>query len=445
MGRLFGTNGVRGIFGKDFTLDMVYHLTLAMAEYFGEGPILVGRDGRHTSDMVSKVVCSTLNYAGLDTADAGLVPTPCLEYSVKSLDYTGGIMVTASHNPPEYNGLKPVASDGVEISRSDECIIEENYFNPTNKRRGPKFGSCTREDRAISTYVGGIQSHVDAQTIRKKRYTVVLDMGNGAQAVTAPLLCKSLNCNVVAIHDTIHGDFPGRGSEPTPENLQNLSDTVKKNNADIGVAFDGDGDRSIICDENGSILTGDRSALFLLNYILKKQPNSTIITCLNSAHTVDRLAEQYDSNVIRTKVGSVEVSRRMVDVGAPVGFEENGGFMFGHHHQVRDGLMTLALALSALASTDNTISESVFKLPSSFTTKDKIHCKPEQSARILDKLYDMHPDADRTDGIKITLGTSTWVMVRPSGTEPLVRIYAEAPSLMELDQLVSKYLNIIKS
>lgn len=443
MGKLFGTNGVRGVFGHDLTLNVVHDLTLAMARYFGQGPILVGRDGRHTSDMISRVVRSTLNYAGLDTAYAGLVPTPCLEYCVKNLKYAGGIMVTASHNPPEYNGLKPVASDGVEISRDDECIIEDNYFNSANKKGGPKFGSDIQENRTISTYVGGILDHVDVNAVRMKNYKVVLDMGNGAQAVTAPLLCKSLNCDIVAIHDTIHGDFPGRGSEPTPENLQDLSNAVKRNNANIGVAFDGDGDRSIICDENGSILAGDRSALFLLNYILKKQ--STIVTCLNSTHAVEILAEQYDSKVIRTRVGSVEVSRRMIDVGALAGFEENGGFMFGHHNQVRDGLMTLALALSVLASSNNTMSENVSKLPPSFTTKDKVYCTPEQSAKILDKLFHMHPDADRTDGIKITLGPSTWIMVRPSGTEPLVRIYAEAPSLAELNQLISKYLHIIKS
>lgn len=445
MGKLFGTNGVRGVFGEDFTLDMVHDLTLAMAKYFGRGPILVGRDGRHTSDMVSKVVRSTLNYAGLDTADAGLVPTPCLEYCVKHLKYAGGVMVTASHNPPEYNGLKPVASDGVEVSRHDEHIIEENYFNSADRRSGPKFGTDIPEDRAISTYVSGILNHLDTDAIRQKNYTVVLDMGNGAQAVTAPLLCKSLNCNIISIHDTIHGDFPGRGSEPTPENLQDLSYTVKRNNADIGVAFDGDGDRSIMCDENGSILTGDRSALFLLDYILQRQPNSTVVTCLNSAHVVETLTEQYDSNVIRTRVGSVEVSRRMVDVGALVGFEENGGFMFGAHNQVRDGLMTLSLALSALASSNNTMSANISKLPLSFTTKEKVHCTPEESTQILEKLHNMHPEANSTDGIKITLKPDTWIMVRPSGTEPLVRIYAEAPSSTELDSIISKYLHVIKS
>ena len=443
MGRLFGTNGVRGVFGEDFTLDFVHDLTLAMAKYFGRGPILVGRDGRHTSDIVSRVVRSTLNYAGLDAADAGLVPTPCLEYCVRQLNYAGGIMITASHNPPEYNGLKPVAPDGVEISRHDETVIEKNYFTSKSKKGAAQFGTGTTEPRSVSTYLDGILSHIDADAIRQQNYTVALDLGNGAQAVTAPLLCKSLNCNILPINDTIHGDFPGRGSEPTPQNLQVLSDTVKNSGANIGIAFDGDGDRSIICDETGSILTGDRSALFLIRHILQNRPNSTIVTCLNSSHTVETVAQQYKANVIRTKVGSVEVSRRMVDVNALVGFEENGGFMFGRHNQVRDGLMTLALALSALSSSNKTISEIVSALPPSFTAKDKIPCTPKQYNQILSELQRVHPKADTADGIKIILGSSKWVMVRPSGTEPLIRIYAEAPSVADLDPLMSKYMNLV--
>lgn len=443
MGKLFGTNGVRGVFGKDFTLEVVHDLTLAIAKHLARGPILVGYDGRDTSKIVAKAACSALNYSGLDCCDAGLVPTPCLEYCVQQLGYAGGMMITASHNPPEYNGIKPVAPDGVEISREDEDVIE-GYYRNKERVRAARWGSTTPEPRAVETYVAGVLSRVNAEAIARRNYTVVLDIGNGAQAVSAPPLCQRLNCNVILLNDTIDGRFPGRGSEPTPDNLSGLSDAVLRNKADMGIAFDGDGDRSIICDEKGSILTGDRSALALVRYLLKENPGSTVVTCLNSGHAIEGLAESYGSRVVRTRVGSVEVSRRMVSSGALVGFEENGGFMYGRHNQVRDGLMTLALALSVLASSGNTMSENISSLPASFTTKDKIRCTPAQASQVIEALYRASPDSDTTDGIKISLGPSKWVMIRPSGTEPIIRIYAEAPSAHALNALISEYVDRAK-
>lgn len=443
MGRLFGTNGVRGVFGKDFTLELVHDLTLAIARHFARGPILVGYDGRDTSRIVAKAVCSALNYSGLDCGDAGLVPTPCLEYCVPKLGYAGGMMITASHNPPEYNGIKPVAPDGVEISREEEDIIE-GYYRNKESISAERWGSTAPEPRAVETYVAGVLSQVDAVAIARHNYTVVLDAGNGAQAVTAPLLCRRLNCNAILLNETIDGRFPGRGSEPTPDNLSELSDAVVRNKADVGMAFDGDGDRSIICDERGTILTGDRSALVLVRYLLTDNPGSTVVTCLNSGHAIEGLAEEYGSPVVRTRVGSVEVSRRMVSSGALAGFEENGGFMYGRHNQVRDGLMTLALALSVLESSGNAMSENVSSLPASFTTKAKVRCTPSQASKVIEALYRARPDSDTTDGIKTSLGPSKWVMIRPSGTEPIIRIYAEAPSARDLDALISEYTDKVR-
>jgi len=168
MGKLFGTNGVRGVFSEDFTLEFVHDLVLAISTYFKEGTILVGYDGRYSSNVISKIVCSTLNSAGLDCHLAGLVPTPCLEFATKTLGYNGGIMITASHNPPEYNGIKPVASDGVEISREDEKIIEEIFFKKNWKQNSSTFGSTIDNDRAIQTYLDGIKSQVDVSKIKSQ-------------------------------------------------------------------------------------------------------------------------------------------------------------------------------------------------------------------------------------------------------------------------------------
>jgi phosphomannomutase/phosphoglucomutase len=445
MAKFFGTNGIRGVFKEDFSLEFVNDMTLAIATYFKEGPILVGYDGRDSSPIITKTICSALNYCGIDCNNAGLVPTPCLEYAVKKLGYNGGIMITASHNPPQYNGIKPAAKDGVEIPREDELIIEDIYLKKNWIKNPPKWGVTGTEERAIEVYVQGILSHINSEKIKSKKFKVVLDLGNGAQAVSAPIFCKSLECEIFLINEKIDGSFPGRGSEPTPQNLQVLSKVVQENNADLGIAFDGDGDRSIFCDNKGKILTGDKSALVLTKHILQKNPESTVVTCLNSGSNIENIASEFNSKVIRTKVGSVEVSRKMVPIDALIGFEENGGFMFGPHNQVRDGCMTLALMLDLLASSEESLSQKVNALPPSFTTKDKVNCSSEDAKKLIHSLKEEFPNSDTTDGIKISNNPKNWVMIRPSGTEPIIRIYGESESQEKLDSLMSEYLQKAKS
>jgi phosphomannomutase / phosphoglucomutase len=444
MKKLFGTNGVRGVFSEDFTLEFVNDLVMSFATYFKKGKILVGYDGRHSSPIVAKIVSSALNYSGLDCYMAGLVPTPCLEYATKKLGYDGGLMITASHNPPQYNGIKLVAFDGVEISREDEQKIEQ-IFNEKNWNTVGTFGKTFEENNVISTYIDGIVSLLGIDMIRDKKFKVCLDLGNGAQSITAKKLCEKLGCDVNTINETIDGDFPGRGSEPTPQNLNELSKLVVDTNSDFGIAFDGDGDRSIFCDENGKILTGDSSALLLCDYLLKQYPNSQVVTCLNSGKTIEKIVEKSDSWVVRTKVGSVEVSRRMVNDNALIGYEENGGFMFGKHNHVRDGGMTLALMLDLLSKSKSNLSENIKNLPASFTTKTKIECSLEQSKNVIDQLSKEFPDSDTSDGIKINVDENNWVMIRPSGTEPIIRIYGESNSQQNLDSLISNFVTKTKS
>ena len=444
MKKLFGTNGVRGVFSEDFTLEFVNDLVMSLAAHFKQGKILVGYDGRHSSPIVAKVVSSALNYSGLDCYMAGLVPTPCLEYATKKLGYDGGLMITASHNPPQYNGIKPVASDGVEISREDERKIEQ-IFDEKNWIKASTFGKSFEETNVISTYIDGIISLIDIDSIKAKKFKVCLDLGNGAQAVTAKKLCENLDCDVHTINEEINGDFPGRGSEPTPQNLDELSKLVVDTNSNFGIAFDGDGDRSIFCDETGKILTGDSSALLLCDYLLQQYPNSQVVTCLNSGNIIENIVEKTNSHVVRTKVGSVEVSRRMVNDDALVGYEENGGFMFGNHNHVRDGAMTLALMLDLLSKSQSHLSQNIKNLPPSFTTKTKIECSLEKSKIVISELLKEFPDSNTSDGIKIQVDKDNWVMIRPSGTEPIIRIYGESNSQQNLDSLISNFVEKTKS
>jgi phosphomannomutase/phosphoglucomutase len=445
MGKLFGTNGIRGVFGKELTLDLALDVSYALATYFHDKPVLVGYDGRHSSPIVSKVVKAGMNALGVDVANAGLVPTPCLQFCVKTLGYKGGAMITASHNPPEYNGIKAMANDGVELSREDELKVEEIYFNKNFKRLDHKIGSDIDEHRAIESYINGIKSLVNIDLIRAKKLAVVLDLGNGVQAVTAPKLMEELGCKVITINSQIDGSFPGRGSEPTPDNLGMLSNTIKENSADLGIAFDGDGDRTIFCDEKGNVYGGDKSGAVLTEHVLSKNEKGEVVTPINSSTLIDIIANKHNSTVTRTKVGSVEVSREMVKSGALVGLEENGGFMYGRHIAVRDGAMTSALMLELIADRGKGLSQIIDELPKFHQYKAKFRCTKEQSSRVVEHLLaNARGKVETLDGVKIWIDDSSWVMVRQSGTEPVMRLYAESSDSRLLSEIVDNYSKQIR-
>ncbi|MEM4400620.1 MAG: phosphoglucosamine mutase [Candidatus Nitrosocaldus sp.] len=449
MRRLFGTNGVRGVFGKDLTLDLALRLSYALATYYREGPLLLAYDGRYSSPLIADVVKAGLNTMGIDVHDAGLVPTPCLQYCTKRLGYRGGVMITASHNPPEYNGIKVMASDGVEIAREDEFMIEEIYFS--NKFMQSKgIGRDERLNNAVDIYLQGITSLVDVDRIRGKGLKVVVDLGNGAQAVAASRLLNMLGCKVVALNERIDGSFPGRGSEPTVDNLGELTTRVKDSSADLGVAYDGDGDRSIFCDEQGNIYTGDRSGALLVEHVLAKEVqgvgvNVNVVTPVNSSMLIDIVATKYGAKVIKTRVGSVEVSREMVRASALVGLEENGGFMYAKHIPVRDGAMSTALMLEALASRGEPLSRIMSSYKRFYQYKTKFPCSREQASRVIDALRDKSLRVESIDGVKIWVDDESWIMVRQSGTEPIMRLYAESSDEQRLRSMVDSYMRMIMS
>src|ERR671933_2672313 len=196
---LFGTNGIRGIFGKDLTIDSIVDVCYSLGTYFKEGPIVIGYDGRNSSPTISKLVRSAINSAGLEVGNAGLVPTPCLQYATKRAGYNGGIMITASHNPPEYNGIKPTANDGVEISREDDLKVEDIYYSKRfSKVDG--FGRDFINESIIDSYIETVLSLVNVEKIRQRKFTVAMDIGNGAQARVAPVLLNKLGCKVITIN-----------------------------------------------------------------------------------------------------------------------------------------------------------------------------------------------------------------------------------------------------
>ena len=453
--RLFGTNGVRGIYGRELTLPFVIDLTYSLATYFNTGPIVVGFDGRNSSPLLSNIVSAVLNAGGLDVMMAGQIPTPCLQFAAKAKKFRGGIMITASHNPPEYNGIKPCANDGVEISREDERRVEEIFYN----RQFSKTDQTNKtlfDQNIVNEYMDKVLSLIDVEKIKSRSFKVVMDLGNGVQTLVAPYLLKKLGCQVFTINSNIDGNFPGRGPEPTTDNLISLSNMVRDLHADFGVAYDGDGDRSLFCDEKGIIHPGDKTAAVLVKYLINEKHNGAEIICpINTTLNVQLVADEGNSNIVYTKVGSVEVSREMIKRNALIGLEENGGFMYGKLNQVRDGAMTTGLVLDMLAnssaankSTITQFSDFIGSLKKIAQFKTKFKCSSKEVANTVVRKCLEHGSPkkiEKLDGAKIWIDDESWIMVRPSGTEPLIRMYGESISQTLLDSKVREYTRIIES
>jgi phosphomannomutase / phosphoglucomutase len=446
--RLFGTNGVRFVPGVSHDLDFAIGIAEAIGTYFGKGELLVGMDGRLSSPALSNAVISGLLSSGMDVAEAGLVPTPALDYGVKTMGFKGGVMITASHNPPQYNGIKVAGPEGVEVPRLDEQRIEKIYYDKTQNLADWKSVGVTRQEPSVvRNYIRGILSRVNSKMISERKFTIVLDIGNGAQAVAAPYLVEALGCKVVTLNSVVDGSFPGRGPEPTPATLGDLSSAVRSVGADLGVAYDGDGDRSIFCQEDGQILWGDQSSCLLGDYLLEKNPGATVVTSVASSQAIETVAKKHGAKVLRTKVGSVDISRTIIERNALFGFEENGGCIYQPHVAVRDGGMTTALMLECLAARGMSFSRAFsFSVPRFYQAKTKVEISGKKSEPIMKAVERLGKgEVERVDGLKIWADDRSWVLVRASGTEPIVRIFAESDSQEKADQLVKRFTKAVKT
>lgn len=446
--RLFGTNGIRFIPGVTHDLDFVIRIAEAIGTFYGREEVLLGHDGRVSSPALANAAISGLMSAGTNVAEAGLVPTPALQYAIKTMGYKGGVMVTASHNPPEYNGLKVCYQDGIELGRLDQQRIEKIYKDGSqNKADWRTVGSARPDPLVIRNYVGGILNRIDRALIDERKFLVVMDLGNGAQQEAAPSLLEELDTKFTTINAVVDGTFPGRGPEPSPSLLNDLATVVKAVNADLGVAYDGDGDRAIFCDEQGQVHWGDETGCLLADYVLEKQKGGSVVTPVSSTQAIDLIANKRGAKVHRTRVGSIDLSRIMVETNSVFGFEENGGGAYSPHLPVRDGAMTTALMLECLASRGMSLSRALaFSVPKFFRTKTKVGVPKDKQAnvmRAITKLVQGH--VDTLDGLKFWPDERSWVLIRPSGTEPAIRIFTESDGRARAESLQKKFVRAVKA
>ena len=444
--RLFGTNGIRGLANVELTPEFALKIAQAIGTFFEAGRVAVGCDGRTSSPMLKSAVVSGLTSAGCKVYDAGMVPTPALQYAVKAYGMDGGVMITASHNPPEYNGIKVMASDGVELPRELEVEVERIFFEGGFKPAGwSSVGRVLRLPGVLEAYAEAVLRHVDREAIGSAGFKVVLDPGNGVSALIYPSIVGRLGCRVVAINSNVDGRFPGRPPEPRPENLTALSSTVRFEGADLGVAYDGDGDRAIFSDERGVVHWGDRSFALVEKHFLSENPGELVVTPVSSSKVVEDVASEYGGRVVWTRVGSVTVSRTMLKLGAKLGGEENGGVFYGPHQPVRDGAMTTALILEIMAEERRSLSELLNELPRYHQLKDKVPCPEELKKPVLEEIRRRVSGArvETLDGVKVWFEDGSWILVRPSGTEPIYRLYAEASTEERVSELVEEFKQLV--
>ena len=440
--RLFGTNGIRGIVNEELTAEMAIKIGSSTGTFFKHAKLLVGYDARTSGPMLAKAVIAGLNASGCDVLFAGMAPTPTLQYAVKNRKLDGAVIITASHNPPEYNGIKVIWSDGIELSRDQEIKIENIFFEDKMVyTRWDKLGKTNEIVGIIDEYIGAIKKLVDAARITKKHYHIVVDAANSVGNLTGPRLLRELGCRVTTINGNIDGTFPGRLPEPRPENLEDLALTVRAKSADLGIAYDGDADRSVFVDEHGEIHWGDKTFALVEKQFLRENSNEKIVTPISSSTLIKDIADKYHGEIVWTKVGSVTVSQTMKKIKAKLGGEENGGIFYGPHQSVRDGAMATALILDTMAKTGEKLSKLLGELPKYFIEKGKIDCKEEIKQKVLEKLVEQTHDLNTStiDGVKIWFRDKSAILIRPSGTESVYRLYAQAKTREKAAQLFNEY------
>ncbi len=445
--RLFGTNGVRGVFGESMTPHLVHKLGVAIGVYYGTGSTgIVGSDYRQTSDCLKASLVSGLTSAGADVLDIGYLPTPGVQYVTKISDVEFGVVITASHNPPEFNGIKLIHNDGVEVPRPIEVNVENHVAGQAHGTVSwGRVGRVHYSGSGVSSYVRGMLKHIDVDRVKSAGLTAVVDTGNSVGALVTPILLSKLGVRVISVNGNLDGRFPGRPSEPTPSNLGLMSEVARDNGADFGVAHDGDADRAIFCTSSGEFQYGDRTVALIARWWFERDSQRRIVTPVSSSTLIEDIASEYDAEIIWTEVGSIRVSRKMLETGTKLGGEENGGVFFGPHQPVRDGAMAAALMVQILSETNQGIEELLNSLPNYYQFKDKVSCPSPLKERIVALVKDHYSDheIDETDGLKVRKPDG-WILIRKSGTEPIIRCFSEAKNETHANQYGETAINLIK-
>lgn len=438
---MISVSGIRGIVGKGLNPEVISKYAAAFGTWANGGTIVIGRDSRVSGELVKTATIAGLLATGCKIIEIGVVPTPTVEIAIKNLNAHGGIAITASHNPVEWNALKLIGPNGyfLTTSQMDE-VLELAQLNNIAYVEWDRLGKVQYYDFAIQNHIDKILelSFINVEALRKRKYKVVVDCVNGAGGVIAPKLLKELGCDVVVINEEAHGIFP-RNPEPTADNLIALEQAVQYHKADIGFAVDPDVDRLAVVSNEGKAI-GEECTLALVTDFVLTHKKGPVVVNASTTMAIDEIAAKHHVKCHRTKIGEIHVSTKMKEVHAVIGGEGNGGVILPDIHHGRDALTGMALILQYMLENKRSVLESVKLLPSYVMKKDKIDLHKIDTSKVFDKVIKDYSNEkiDLTDGIKIVFKES-WVHFRKSNTEPIVRIIAEAKSKKELEKLFMSF------
>lgn len=443
--RILSISGLRGVIGDGLDPLFLTEFALAIGTLANGGTVVLSRDGRSTGEMVRHAVISGLIATGCRVLDAGIATTPTCGVLVRHHNAAAGLQITASHNPIQWNGLKPFSNAGAvfNATQGEELlhILNTKSFNLVSWER---LGTVAVLENAAAPHVERVLSLVDVAAIRARRFKVILDCNHGSGGVAAPDFLRQLGCEVTVLGGTPDGHFE-HVPEPIEQNLTGLCEVVKQSHADVGFAEDPDADRLAIVDETGRYIGEELTLALCADFVLATRKGPFVVNGSTSRVTAD-IAAKHGCMFLRSHVGEANVVTKMNDVGAVFGGEGNGGVIDPEVGFVRDSFASMAYVLNGLAANANrTLSQWADSLPQYTIVKDKLECPREHVVAACSALLTEFSDATATEGDGLRLDwPDRWVQVRASNTEPIIRIIAEAPSSDTARKLCSQAIEVVK-
>lgn len=431
-------SGIRGVVGRDLTPVDVLGYAAKFGRFCKKGRVAIGRDTRPTGETLKHAVISGLLATGCDVVDLGVLPTPSILLSVKELGCRGGVVITASHNPMEWNGLKLINSEGIFLGSEEVELMEAESESWTG----------WQEQKGVVEDKNGLERHLqkilsldylDLEGFRKRRFRVVIDTCNGAAYLAAPELLRQLGCEVTAIHCQPNPPFP-RPPEPKPAGLKVLQRALVESDGDIGFATDPDADRLCIISRS-ELALGEEYTLALSAELVLSKKRGKVVTNVSTSRLVDWITKRHGGEVVRTRIGEAHLVRAMSKHSAVIGGEGNGGVILPEVHSTRDSLTAMALILQLLLERNESVDEIIGSFPPLKMIKEKAKISGELNRSELLNRFS-NAEVDETDGLLFSYSDS-WVSIRRSGTEPIVRIIAEGPTEEKASQLIGEAKEIL--
>jgi phosphoglucosamine mutase len=443
--RLFGTSGIRGVVGTELSSGLCRRVGLAIgATLLPASTVCIATDTRISRDVIKEAVCAGLLSSGIDVVDLGILPTPALAALTRELGFATGIMVTASHNPPEFNGIKLFAGNSMGYSQTQEMAIERNYSE--QRFRQGKQGAFRRVGNTKKEYLAFIRGKLVPLGLNHE-LRIVVDPGNGAASGFASDIFAGMDLDVIPVNDEPDGSFPGRSPEPKEDTLRGTVDFLRQHNGDLAVCFDGDADRVVFCDKEG-FLGLNESIAFISRLVVRETGKQRIATTVETGALLDLAVKDLAVEVVRGRVGDASVAHLTQEVDAALGVEQVGVYIFPDVGYYPDSIFASLFLLNHLKDVGE-IRQFIRGLPALSFEKTKVACPNELKESVMAQVKeDAHSlgkgKVNTLDGLRVDFSDS-WVLIRASGTEPVIRIICESPSQARSTELLNKGQKLVRS